>query len=128
MKQSKESKALPSQDILVKKYRFLQEKIIVHYKKGCKILKIAKITAAAVFVLFTLLGVWISAKGGTQLNWLTGWIVLIFVNIIVFTAADYAKYLVGSKVIPYLKDDTRVEFGEYDIFTEESDDDDEEEE
>ena len=42
-------------------------------------------------------------------------------NIAVFVPADYAKYLITSKVIPYLNDDDRVEFGEYDIFAEDLD-------
>ena len=29
---------------------------------------------------------------------------------------DYCKYLVKSKVIPYLEDDDKLEFGEYEIF------------
>lgn len=52
------------------------------------------------------------------------WIILIFVLVNIFLITDYCKYLVKSKVIPYLEDDNQIEFGEYSIF---SDDDEEEE-
>lgn len=111
---------------IVKKYGFLKSKIILNYQKGCKILKIAKITAAVLFVLFTPIAVIISNRTGQHLGWLTIWLLLIFFNIAVFIPADYAKYLVKSKVIPYLENDEQVEFGEYDIFSEDIDSDSEE--
>ena len=110
-----------------KKYAFLKEKIMLHYRKGCKILKIAKITVAVLFLVFTLIAVVLSRGTAHQLQWLAAWIVLIFVNVFVFVPADYAKYLIGSKVIPYLQDENRIEFGEYDIFMDEDEEEDEEE-
>ena len=114
------------QNNLVKKYRFIQEKIIVNYEKGCKILRIAKIVATVLFLLFTLVAIIISSRNGAKLWWLVAWVIMIFANIAIFIPAEYAKYLVSSKVIPYLNDDNRLEFGEYDIFAEDDDEDEEE--
>lgn len=108
------------------KYRFLRDKIIFNYVKGCRILKICKIVAAVLFLIFTFAGSAIGSKTGNQLQWLQAWILLIFLNIIVFVIADYSKYLMQSKVIPYLEDDSIVEFGEYDIFADDGEDEEEE--
>ena len=43
------------------------------------------------------------------------------VNISLIT--DYCKYLVKSKVIPYLEDDNQIEFGEYSIFSDDEEED-----
>ena len=43
---------------------------------------------------------------------------LLFLIVFVFLAADYARYLLEDKVIPYLEDDEALEYGEYDIFKE----------
>ena len=120
-KAASEESALSKDEKIIKKYGFLKEKIILHYHKGCKILKVAKITVTVLFLLFTLAAVIISNRTGEHLAWLSAWIILIFVNIAVFVPADYAKYLIASKVIPYLNDDDRVTFGEYDIFAEDLD-------
>ena len=125
-KAASEESALSKDEKIIKKYGFLKEKIILHYHKGCKILKVAKITVTVLFLLFTLVAVIISNRTGEHLAWLSAWIILIFVNIAVFVPADYAKYLMASKVIPYLNDDDRVTFGEYDIFAEDLDEEDEE--
>ena len=125
-KAASEESALSKDEKIIKKYGFLKEKIILHYHKGCKILKVAKITVTVLFLLFTLAAVIISNRTGEHLAWLSAWIILIFVNIAVFVPADYAKYLIASKVIPYLNDDDRVTFGEYDIFAEDLDEEDEE--
>ncbi len=110
------------------KYKFIREKIIFHFERGCRILKISKITVAVLFVIFTLFGISVSNKSGHQLQWLQAWILLIFTNVFVFTIADYSKYLIQSKVIPYLNNDEQIEFGEYDIFLEDIDNEDEDEE
>ena len=110
------------------KYRFLKEKIILHYQKGCRILKISKITVAVLFVIFSIVAAILSNRSGTRLEWLTVWIIVIFLNSAVFVPAEYAKYLISSKVIPYLEDEERIEFGEYDIFREDDDEDEEENE
>ena len=125
-KAASEESALSKDEKIIKKYGFLKEKIILHYHKGCKILKVAKITVTVLFLLFTLVAVIISNRTGEHLAWLSAWIILIFVNIAVFVPADYAKYLIASKVIPYINDDDRVAFGEYDIFAEDLDEEDEE--
>ena len=103
------------------KYRFLREKIIYNFNKGCRILKISKITVAVAFVLFTLMGIYVSHRTGHEVQWLQIWILIIFANIIIFVLSDYAKYLIESKVIPYLENDEEIEFGEYDIFIEDID-------
>ena len=113
------------------KYQFLREKIIFHFNRGSRILKISKIVVAIIFLLFTLIGIYVSHRTGHEIQWLQIWILVIFINITIFVIADYSKYLVESKVIPYLEDDKQIEFGEYDIFLEdidgETDDEDEEE-
>ena len=113
------------------KYQFLREKIIFHFNRGSRILKISKIVVAIIFLLFTLIGIYVSHRTGHEIQWLQIWILVIFINITIFIIADYSKYLVESKVIPYLEDDKQIEFGEYDIFLEdidgETDDEDEEE-
>ncbi len=117
---------------LAVKYRFLREKIIHTFKKGSRILTICKIVATVLFLLFTLLAVLISRHTGNAAQWLQCWVLIIFLNILIFVIADYAKYLVEAKVIPYLENDEEIEFGEYDIFLEdidgETDEEDEEEE
>ncbi|MBQ9227671.1 MAG: hypothetical protein IJ168_02465 [Eubacterium sp.] len=110
------------------KYDLLREKIISSFQRGSRILKITKIVATVFFLLFTLAGIGISHRTGHEIQWLQAWILLIFFNVIVFVLADYAKYLVEDKVIPYLEDDEQVEFGEYDIFLEDNDDEEEDDE
>ena len=109
------------------KYCFLRDKILYHFKRGSKILKISKIVAAAVFLLYTIIGAVVSQRTHGELQFLTKWILFIFLNIAVFVIADYCKYLVENKVIPYLKNDEQIEFGEYDIFLDDTDDEEEEE-
>ena len=120
-----EENSLNTQSNIEKKYVLIKDKIIFQYKKGCKILNVAKITAAVLFLIFSLIAVVLSNRTGTHLEWLTVWIVLIFINIAVFTLADYAKYLIRSRVIPYLEDENRVDFGEYDIFLEDEEEEEE---
>lgn len=110
------------------KYKFIRDKILFHFERGEKILKISKIVAAVIFLIYTAIGVTVSHRTSHELQWLQMWILFIFLNVAVFVIADYCKYLVESKVIPYLKDDNQIEFGEYDIFLEDIDGDDEEEE
>ena len=103
------------------KYRFIRDKIIFHFHRGSRILKISKIVAVVLFLAFTVIGINLGNRSGHQLQWLQAWILVIFLNIIIFILADYSKYLIESKVIPYLNDDSQVEFGEYDIFLEDID-------
>ncbi len=106
---------------IIMKYKFVKEKIIFHFNRGCRFLNISKIVTAVLFVLFTLIGIAVSHRTGHELQWLQAWILVIFLDVIVFVLADYSKYLIQSKVIPYLEDDNQVEFGEYDIFLEDID-------
>ena len=110
---------------LAYKYKFLREKIIESYRRGCKILNIVKIVFSVIFVIFSLFVASAIRDSSDKTVWLIWWVVIIFVAVTVFTITDYCKYLVKDKVIPYLRDDDQLEFGEYDIF---KDDDDEEEE
>ena len=110
---------------LAYKYKFLREKIIESYRRGCKILNIVKIVFSFIFVIFSLFVASAIRDSSDKTVWLIWWVVIIFVAVTVFTITDYCKYLVKDKVIPYLLDDDQLEFGEYDIF---KDDDDEEEE
>lgn len=120
------SRKMKHSEKLAYKYKFLREKIIESYRKGCKILNIVKIIFAVFFVAFSLIVASTVKKSNDKTAWLIWWIVAIFVAIGVFMIADYCKYLVKDKVIPYLLDDDQLEFGEYDIFKD--DDEDEEEE
>ena len=110
---------------LAYKYKFLREKIIESYRRGCKILNIVKIVFSVIFVIFSLIVASAIRDSSDKTVWLIWWVVIIFVAVTLFTITDYCKYLVKDKVIPYLLDDDQLEFGEYDIF---KDDDDEEEE
>lgn len=120
------SRKMKHSEKLAYKYKFLREKIIESYRKGCKILNIVKIIFAVFFVAFSLIVATTVKESNDKTAWLIWWIVAIFVAIGVFMIADYCKYLVKDKVIPYLLDDDQLEFGEYDIFK--NDDEDEEEE
>ncbi len=122
------AEALSDDERLAYKYKFLRDKIIYNFDKGSRILKITKIIATVIFLIFTVCGIAISHKTHHEVQWLQAWIILIFLNIIIFVIADYSKYLVESKVIPYLKDDKQLEFGEYDIFLEDIDGENDEEE
>lgn len=103
------------------KYKFLRDKILYHFERGSRFLKIAKIVAAVIFLAYTVIGIVVSHRTSHELQWLQMWILFIFVNVAVFVIADYAKYLIESRVVPYLKDDEQIEFGEYDIFLEDID-------
>ncbi len=113
-----------NEENIVIKYKLLRSLIIKHYNRGCKYLEIAKVVCAVFFLIFTAVGLAVCANGGSKSFWLVLWIILIFVLVNIFLITDYCKYLVKSKVIPYLEDDNQIEFGEYSIF---SDDDEEEE-
>ena len=128
----KKKMALSDDERMAIKYRFLRDKIIFNFNKGKRILKITKIVITAIFILFTLIGIYVSHRTGHEIQWLQAWIILIFINVALSVIADYSKYLIESKVIPYLENDEKIEFGEYDIFIEdidgESEDDEEDDE
>lgn len=105
-----------NEENIVIKYKLLRSLIIKHYNRGCKYLEIAKVVCARFFLIFTAVGLAVCSNGGSKSFWLVLWIILIFVLVNIFLITDYCKYLVKSKVIPYLEDDNQIEFGEYSIF------------
>lgn len=123
-----DSKEYTEEERIAIKYKFIREKIFYHFNRGSKILKISKIVVSIAFVLFTFVAVAASHRSNNILQWLTIWIIVIFVNVAIFIIAEYIKYLIESKVIPYLEDDEQIEFGEYDIFIEDIDGESEEDE
>ncbi|MBQ6065498.1 MAG: hypothetical protein IJK89_01630 [Clostridia bacterium] len=100
------------------KYLFLREKLLKNYQKGKRIYRTVKIAVAALFIAFTLTAALIGRRTGQPMGPLVCWILLLFLIVFLFVAADYAKYLLEDKVIPYLEDDEALEYGEYDIFKE----------
>lgn len=119
------SRKMKHNEKLAYKYKFLREKIIQSYRKGCKILDIVKVIFAVIFIVFSIIAVHVCQHNQDKSVWLICWVLLIFLNVNIFLITDYCKYLVKSKVIPYLEDDDKLEFGEYEIF---KDDDEAEEE
>lgn len=121
------SRKMKHSEKLAYKYKFLREKIIESYRKGCKILNIVKIVFSVIFVIFSLIVASSVKDSSDKTVWLIWWVVIIFVAVTVFTITDYCKYLVKDKVIPYLLDDDQLEFGEYDIFKDDDEEENEEE-
>ena len=107
------------QALYAQKFVLLREKLTENYQKGCRYLRIAKIVSAVLFVLFTAVGVYVSGKTGAYMLWLVLWIVLIFLNVGIFTAADYCKHQMQMRVLPFLEKDSQTEFPENDILSEE---------
>ena len=103
------------------KYLFLREKLLKNYQKGKRIYRTVKIVTAALFIAFTLAAALLGRRTGQPMGPLVCWILLLFLIVFLFVAADYAKYLLEDKVIPYLEDDEALEYGEYDIFKEDDD-------
>ena len=120
------SQDLTENERIAIKYKFLRDKILYHFERGSRFLRIANMVATVIFLAYTVLGIIVSHRTSHELQWLQMWIIFIFVNVTVFVIADYAKYLIESRVVPYLKDDEKVEFEEYDIFLEDIDGDSEE--
>lgn len=107
------------QVLYAQKFVLLREKLTENYRKGCRYLRIAKIVSAVLFVLFTAVGVYVSGKTGAYMLWLVLWIVLIFLNVGIFTAADYCEHQMQMRVLPFLENDSQTEFPENDILSEE---------
>ena len=112
-----------NEENIVIKYKLLRSLIIKHYNRGCKYLEIAKVVCAAFFLIFTALCFVVCSIVGSKSYWLVLLIILIFVFVNIFLITDYCKYLVKSKVIPYLEDDNQIEFGEYSIFSDDEEED-----
>lgn len=109
------------QALYAQKYVLLQEKLVENYTRGCKYLCIAKVVSAVLFLIFTVAGVCISGKTGAYMLWLVLWIVLIFLNVAVFMTADYCKYQMQTRVIPFLENDECTAFFENDILSDRAD-------
>lgn len=116
-----------NEENIVIKYKLLRSMIIKHYNRGCRFLEIAKVFVAVFFLIFTAVGVAACAHGSDKSIWLVLWIIIIFTDVNIFLITDYCKYLLKSKVIPYLEDDNQIEFGEYSIFSDDEDDEEDEE-
>lgn len=112
---------LSEDEKLAIKYRFIRKKIIRHYRRGCKYLNIAKIVIAVLFVIYTILCCIFGRTSSDTMTWLIQWVILIFLNVFLFMILDYTKYLIEDKLIPYLKNDDQLEYGEYDIFIDRDD-------
>ena len=97
-----------NEENIVIKYKLLRSLIIKHYHRGCKYLEITKIVCAIFFLIFTAVGLIVCSNGGSKAFWLIMWIIIIFVLVNIFLITDYCKYLVKSKVIPYLEDDNQI--------------------
>lgn len=110
------------------KYKFLREKIIESYRKGCKALNIIKIIFAVLFIVFTVVITALAQKSDDKTVWIMWWVVVILFEVTIFTITDYFKNMIKEKVIPYLLDDDQLEFGKISLFDEYDEDEDEEEE
>lgn len=111
------------------KYKFLREKIIESYRRGCKVLNIVKIIFAVLFIVFTVVVTLLAQKSDDKTVWIMWWVVAIFFDVTIFTITDYFKNMIKEKVIPYLLDDDQLEFGKLSMFDDyEEDDEDYEEE
>ena len=110
------------------KYLFLRGKLLKNYEKGKKIYCAAKLITAALFIALTLAGAAVGRHTGRPMGPLALWIILLFLIVFVFLAADYARYLLEDKVIPWLKDDGAPAYDGYDLFKEDEDDETEEQE
>ena len=109
------------------KYLFLREKLLKNYQKGRRIYRTAKVVAAALFLVYSLAAVLVGRHTGQPMGPLVMWLVQLFAIVFIFLIAEYAKYLLEDKVIPYLEDDEALEYGEYDIFRDDDEDPDEQE-
>ncbi len=115
------SRKMKHSEKLAFKYKFLREKIIESYRKGCKILDIVKVVFAILFILFTLIAVKCCQTSDNKAAWLIVWVLLIFMDVSIFMITDYSKHLIKTKVIPYLEDDDKLEFDEIAIFSDDDD-------
>lgn len=121
-------KELSREEKLSLKYIFIKHKIIEHYDRGCRYLNIAKMVAIIFFILLTIVFIISVHNTGDYFVWLCRWLGVMVFDMFVFLILEYVKYLISSKLIPYLNDDEQLEFGEYEVLMESDDDDDEDEE
>lgn len=128
MEDKQAKKELSREEKLSLKYIFIKHKIIEHFDRGCRYVNVAKIVCAILFLIYSFLYVAVGKESDSPITWLLFWIFFIFLLVFVFMIIDYTKYLISEKLIPYLKDDDQLEFGEYDVLVENEDEDDNEEE
>ena len=83
------SRKMKHSEKLAYKYKFLREKIIESYRRGCKILNIVKIIFSVIFVIFSLIVASSVKDSNDKTAWLIWWVVIIFVAVAVFTITDY---------------------------------------
>lgn len=121
------NKNMKHNEKLAFKYKYLREKIIFSYRKGCKILDIVKVIFALLFILFTIFSVQCCQESNSKAEWLIVWVLVIFMDVNIFIITDYFKHLIKTKVIPYLEDDDKLEFDEYALFEDDFDEDEDEE-
>ncbi len=119
---------LTDEEKYAKKYLFIKDKLLNTYETGRKKYNKGKIITAVVFTVLSVLLAALGKATGRHMQMLAIWIFLIFFLVTVFLFLDYIRYLVEDKVIPYLKDDDMLEYGEYDIFNDDDDEEDEEDE
>ena len=117
---------LTDEEKYAKKYLFIKDKLLKTYETGRKKYNKGKIITAVVFTVLSVLLAALGKATGRHMQMLAIWIFLIFFLVTVFLFLDYIRYLVEDKVIPYLKDDDMLEYGEYDIFNDDDDEEDEE--
>ena len=120
------SKRMKHSEKLAHKYKYLREKIIESYRKGCRILDISKIVFTFAFLVFTFFCVTTVKDTSDKTAWLMLWIIIILIAVNIFLITDYCRYLMKNQVIPYLMDDDCLDFNEYLVFTDNDDEEDDE--
>ena len=72
------SRKMKHNEKLAYKYKFLREKIIQSYRKGCKILDIVKVIFAVIFIVFSIIAMHVCQHNQDKSVWLICWVLLIF--------------------------------------------------
>ena len=70
------SRKMKHSEKLAYKYKFLREKIIESYRRGCKILNIVKIIFSVIFVIFSLIVASSVKDSNDKTAWLIGGLLL----------------------------------------------------
>lgn len=108
-------------ETILKKFFILSDALHKKYEKGCRIINALKISAAGLFLVFTVIAAAAGKSTGSKMLWLSIWILVIFILIGAFIIADYLKNLMSQKVLPFLDNTEIMDFGK------ENDEDDSEE-
>lgn len=124
---TKNHSASDFEKLITQKYFLLCDELHKRYNRGCRIIRICKIIAAALFLLFSAAAVFFGNQSGNKMLWLSIWILIIFIYVGAFVIADYCRNLMSEKVISYLDNIEQIDFGkdeeEYDEEDEEDEDD-----